>query len=75
LNEIIPGWREWTPMHFATAKDRVDAMELLKHIGARADLKDKKGKTPAEILALPKRPDRSAFAPGFYGENEDEEDD
>jgi ankyrin repeat protein len=75
LNEIIPGWREWTPMHFAAARDRFDAMELLKHSGARTDLKDEKGKTPAEILALPKRPGRSAFAPGFYGEDEEEEDD
>jgi hypothetical protein len=38
-------------------------------------LKDEKGKTPAEILALPRRPGRSAFAPGFYGEVEEEEED
>jgi ankyrin repeat protein len=75
LNEIIPGWREWTPMHFAAAKDRVHAVEMLEHSGARTDLKDEREKTPAEILALPKRPDRSAFAPGFYGEEEDKEDD
>jgi ankyrin repeat protein len=75
LNEILPGWREWTPMHFAACTDGVDAMKLLEHSGARTDLKDKKGKTPAEILALPKRPDRSPFAPGFYGEDEDNKDD
>lgn len=49
-DEIIPEWANWTPMHFAASKGKFDAMELLEHCGARSDLKDKDGKTLAQIL-------------------------
>ena len=50
LNEVIPNWANWTPMHFAASRGRVDAMELLENSGARSDLKDVDGKTPAQLL-------------------------
>ncbi|CAN8101853.1 unnamed protein product [Discula destructiva] len=50
LDETLPKWLDWTPMHFAASKGRVDAMELLERSGARADLKDANGKTPAQLL-------------------------
>lgn len=48
VDEVI--WGNWTPMHFAAWRGRVDAMKLLEHNGARSDLKDKDGKTPAQLL-------------------------
>ncbi|KAF2126196.1 ankyrin [Dothidotthia symphoricarpi CBS 119687] len=48
VHEVI--WRAWTPMHFAAWRGRVDAMKLLEHSGARSDLKDEDGKTPAQLL-------------------------
>ncbi|KUI53231.1 Ankyrin-1 [Cytospora mali] len=50
LNEVLPNWSNWTPMHFAASKGEVDAMKLLEHSGARSDLKDVNGKTPAQLL-------------------------
>ncbi|KAL1883282.1 hypothetical protein Daus18300_000340 [Diaporthe australafricana] len=50
LNEVLPNWLGWTPMHFAGAKGQVDAMKWLEHKGARSDLEDKNGKTPARLL-------------------------
>lgn len=52
LDEILPNstWFNWTPMHFAAKSGRVDAMELLEHSGARSDLKDVNGRTPAQLL-------------------------
>ncbi|KAJ0120412.1 Ankyrin-1 [Diaporthe amygdali] len=50
LNETLSNWKNWTPMHFAATKGRVDVMELLEHSGARCDLKDVNGKTPAQVL-------------------------
>lgn len=50
LNEVLPNWANWTPMHFAASKGQVDAMKLLEHSGARSDLKDVNGKTPAQLL-------------------------
>ncbi|KAF2679565.1 ankyrin [Lentithecium fluviatile CBS 122367] len=50
VNEVLSGWRNWTPMHFAASQGQVDAMKLLEHSGARSDLKDVNGKTPAQLL-------------------------
>jgi ankyrin repeat protein len=50
LNEVIPTWSNWTPMHFAASRSKVDAMKLLEHSGARSDLKDDDGKNPAQLL-------------------------
>lgn len=50
LDEVIPNWSYWTPMHFAASKGQVDAVELLEHGGARTGLKDENGKTPAQLL-------------------------
>ncbi|KAF2675725.1 ankyrin [Lentithecium fluviatile CBS 122367] len=50
VNEVLSGWRNRTPMHFAASKGQVDAMKLLEHSGARSDLKDVNGKTPAQLL-------------------------
>lgn len=50
VNEVMPNWANWTPMHFAASKGSVDAMKLLEQNGARSDLKDEDGKTPAQML-------------------------
>lgn len=50
VNEVDPNWSNWTPMHFAASKGQVDAMKLLGDVGARSDLKDANGKTPAQLL-------------------------
>lgn len=40
----------WTPIHFAASRGQVDAVKLLESNGARSDVKDKDGKTPAQLL-------------------------
>jgi hypothetical protein len=50
LEEVVSGWKNWTPMHFAASKGQVDAMKLLEEHGARKDSKDSDGKTPAQVL-------------------------
>jgi ankyrin repeat protein len=50
LNEGLSNWSDWTPMHFAASKGQIDAMTMLEHSGARSDLKDRHGKTPAQLL-------------------------
>lgn len=40
----------WTPMHFAASEGKLDAIELLKANGARTNVRDINGKTPAEFL-------------------------
>lgn len=40
----------WTPMHFAAHGRHVDAMELLESKGAKTDAKDRKGRTPSQLL-------------------------
>jgi ankyrin repeat protein len=50
VNEALSNWSGWTPIHFAASKGQVDAMKLLEHSGARSDLKDEAGKTPAQLL-------------------------
>jgi ankyrin repeat protein len=50
VNEVLSGWHSWTPLHFAAFKGEIDAMKLLKHNGARSDLVDADGKTPAQLL-------------------------
>jgi hypothetical protein len=50
LEEVVSGWKGWTPMHFAASDGNVDAMELLEQHGARTDSKDADGKTPAQLL-------------------------
>jgi hypothetical protein len=37
-------------MHFAASGGQVDAMKLLESNGARSDVKDLNGKTPAQLL-------------------------
>lgn len=56
VNEVMPNgnWFSWTPMHFAARSSQVDAMKLLEQSGARSDLKDKKGRTPAQLLEFAK---------------------
>nr|OQO16332.1 hypothetical protein B0A51_16030 [Rachicladosporium sp. CCFEE 5018] len=43
-------YASWTPTHFAAYGREVEAMELLEKHGARLDVKDKNGKTPAQLL-------------------------
>ncbi|KAI3399276.1 hypothetical protein diail_7230 [Diaporthe ilicicola] len=50
LDGVLPNWSNWTPMHFAASKGQVYAMKLLERRGARPDLKDANGKTPAQLL-------------------------
>ncbi|KAH8785138.1 ankyrin repeat-containing domain protein [Diaporthe sp. PMI_573] len=50
LDEVLPSFLHWTPMHFAASKSEVDAMKLLEDSGARSDLEDENGKTPAQLL-------------------------
>jgi ankyrin repeat protein len=60
VNELLPAntlhqfykplYPSWTPMHFAASGGQVDAMELLQSNGARSDVKDVNGKTPAQLL-------------------------
>lgn len=50
VDEVIIEWHYWTPMHFAASRGIVDAMKLLEGTGARLDLKDEDGKTPAQLL-------------------------
>jgi ankyrin repeat protein len=50
INEVIPAWNNWTPLHFAAWGDEVDAMALLEEHGTRTDLETKDGKTPAQLL-------------------------
>ncbi|KAF4552867.1 Hypothetical protein D9617_8g048790 [Elsinoe fawcettii] len=57
MNELVergghPG-SFWTPMHYAAKKRRTQAMDLLIQIGARTDVKDDAGHTPADILNMP----------------------
>lgn len=50
--EVLPNssWFDWTPMHLAARRGEVDAMRLLELSGARCDLKDVNGRTPAQLL-------------------------
>ncbi|KAF8849654.1 ankyrin [Acephala macrosclerotiorum] len=53
--DAVPHYRKvlyssWTPMHFAASGGQVDAMKLLESNGARSDVKDVNGKTPAQLL-------------------------
>jgi ankyrin repeat protein len=41
----------WTLLHFAASNGRDDSMELLVEYGAKADVQDVNGKTPAQLLA------------------------
>lgn len=56
LNEALPKWHNWTPMHFAASKHQVDAVKFLERSGARSDLKDADGKTPAQLQEEPPNP-------------------
>lgn len=56
LNEVLPKFNNWTPMHFAASKHQVDAVKFLERRGARSDLKDADGKTPAQLLEEPPNP-------------------
>lgn len=49
MNEVLFNWSSWTPMHCAASRGQVDAMKLLKQAGARSDLEDRYGKTPAQL--------------------------
>jgi ankyrin repeat protein len=53
-NILSPYYRSlytgWTPMHFAASGGQVDAMKLLESNGARSDVKDENGRTPAQLL-------------------------
>lgn len=40
----------WTPMHFAARSSQEEAMKLLEGYGARTDVVDANGKTPAQLL-------------------------
>jgi ankyrin repeat protein len=60
VNELLPAdtlsrfqkslYASWTPMHFAASSGQVDAIKLLQSNGARSDVKDVNGKTPAQLL-------------------------
>lgn len=50
VDETLANWSDWTPMHFAASRGRVDAIKLLEQAGARSDLEDKNGKTAAQLL-------------------------
>lgn len=43
-------YASWTPMHFAASGGKIDAIKLLGSNGARSDVKDMNGKTPAQLL-------------------------
>lgn len=43
-------YSSWMPMHFAAYGGRLDAMMLLESNGARSDVKDVDGKTPAQLF-------------------------
>ncbi|KAI4914632.1 hypothetical protein J4E90_004663 [Alternaria incomplexa] len=50
LEEVVPGWKGWTPMHFAASTGKADAMKLLVEHSARINSKDEDGKTPKQLL-------------------------
>lgn len=50
VNEALSNWKSWTPLHFAASKGKVDAMKLLEEHGTHSDVKDRDGKTPAQLL-------------------------
>lgn len=43
-------YASWTPMHFAAFGGQVEAMKLLESNGARSDVNDVNGRTPAQLL-------------------------
>ncbi|KAI4611647.1 hypothetical protein J4E83_007897 [Alternaria metachromatica] len=50
VEEVVPGWKGWTPMHFAAWTGKADAMKLLVEHGARINSKDEHGKTPNQLM-------------------------
>ena len=50
LEEVVPGWKGWTPMHFAASTGKADAMKLLVEHGARVNSRDEDGKTPKQLM-------------------------
>ena len=51
VNEfLVDMWSGWSPIFFAAWRGRVDAMKWLEDRGARSDLEDEEGKTPAQVL-------------------------
>jgi ankyrin repeat protein len=60
VNEILPAetlprrenamFASWTPMHYAAKWRKEDAMKLLESYGAKTDVVDVNGKTPAQLL-------------------------
>lgn len=43
----------WTPLHFAASKNQDQAIPLLESHGARSDIKDRRGRTPAMLRKNP----------------------
>lgn len=50
IDETLPDWHNWTPMHFAASRGQVDAMNMLEENGASTNITDANGKTAAQLL-------------------------
>ncbi|OQO06921.1 hypothetical protein B0A48_07487 [Cryoendolithus antarcticus] len=59
MAEDKPLFASWTPLHFAVSGGQLDAMELLQRHGAHLNVRDKNGKTAAQLLNERKQADDS----------------
>lgn len=51
VNERIPKWKGWTPMHFAGWRRDLVGMDFLEKNGGERDAKDDTGMTAAQVMA------------------------
>lgn len=50
IDETLPDWHNWTPMHFAASRGQVNAIKLLGENGASTNIVDANGKTAVQLL-------------------------